>query len=122
VAWQSYRELIVWQKSMDLASETYRVVRLLPKEETFVLSEQMRRSAVSIPSNIAEGHERQSPNEFRRFLSIAAGSCSELETQLLLCKRLYCLSETDLTPALTLCVEIRKMLTSMTNQLLKTEN
>ena len=83
---KSYRELIVWQKSMELAEKVYLLVKALPKEETYALSDQMRRAAVSIPSNIAEGHARQSQKEFLQFLCIARGSRAELETQLLLAR------------------------------------
>ena len=76
----SYKELIVWQKAMDLVEETYFVVKRLPKEELYALSDQMRRAAVSIPSNIAEGQVRNSTKEFVNFLSIA-------RDQMLNCKR-----------------------------------
>ena len=80
-----YKDLIVWQKSMDLVDEIYRLVKFLPKEETYALSDQMRRAAVSVPSNIAEGYERKSPKEFANFLSIARASRAELETQICIC-------------------------------------
>ena len=73
----SYRDLIVWQKTMELTAEVYRVVKLLPKEEIYVLSDQMRRAAISIPSNIAEGQARNSRKEFLQFLAIAKGSNAE---------------------------------------------
>ena len=83
-----FKDLIVWQKSMALTKEIYVLVKRLPKEELYALSDQMRRAAVSIPSNIAEGQGRTSPKEFAHFLSIANGSKAELETQLLLCVEL----------------------------------
>ena len=86
MAVNNYKDLIVWQKSMSLAVKIYQIVKLLPKEELFVLSDQMRRAVVSIPSNISEGHQRNSSKEFKHFLSIAKGSLGELETQLLLCE------------------------------------
>lgn len=89
----SYKELIVWQKSMELVEEIYRLVRLLPKEETYALSDQMKRSAISIPSNIAEGHGRNSSKDFSRFIFIAQGSKAELETQIEICVRLDYLTE-----------------------------
>ncbi|MGN1126037.1 MAG: four helix bundle protein [Ruminococcus sp.] len=110
MAWQSYRELIVWQKSMDLVDEVYRLIKMLPREELFALSDQMRRSAISIPSNIAEGHGRQSAKEFRHFLSISKGSVSELETQLLICIRQKYFSEQQVHTALSLCEEVSKIL------------
>ena len=85
---KSFKDLIVWQKAMDLAVEVYALVKFLPKEETYALSDQMHRAAVSIPSNIAEGHARQTQKEFVQFLCIARGSRAELETQLMLAKRL----------------------------------
>ena len=113
MAYSSYRELTVWQKAMELAEEVYRLVKKLPKEETYALSDQMRRAAVSVPSNIAEGHGRESKNEFRSFLSIANGSVSELETQLLLCIRLGYLSKADTESALSLSNEINRMLSAL---------
>lgn len=85
---QSFKELIIWQKSMELVEEVYRIIRLLPPEEKFALADQIKRSAVSIPSNIAEGKGRNSDREFLRFLNIANGSAYELETQLIICQRL----------------------------------
>ncbi|MGN0456071.1 MAG: four helix bundle protein [Acutalibacteraceae bacterium] len=110
MAWQSYKELIVWQKSMDLVDEVYRLIKKLPREELYALSDQMRRSAISIPSNIAEGHSRHSAKEFRHFLSISKGSASELETQLLICIRQKYLSEPQTHTALGLCDEISRIL------------
>lgn len=77
---RTHKELLVWQKSMLLVEEIYRLVKRLPKEETYALSDQMRRAAVSIPSNIAEGNARNSPKEFQHFLYISLGSAAELET------------------------------------------
>lgn len=75
----------MWQKAMDLKEEVYRLVRLLPREETYALSDQLRRAVVSMLSNIAEGHGRGSDKEFVKFLTIARGSLFEVETQLLIC-------------------------------------
>jgi four helix bundle protein len=79
---KNYKDLIVWNKSMELVTEVYRLVKLLPKEETYALSDQMRRAAVSIPSNIAEGHSRNYDKELIQFLYIAKGSKAELDTQI----------------------------------------
>ena len=88
---QSYRELKVWQLGMELTREVYLLVKELPEYELYGLSSQMRRAAVSIPANIAEGHARESTKEFLRYLSIARGSLAELETFLLLAENLeYC--------------------------------
>ena len=84
----SYRELIAWQKAMTLAETVYEVTRSFPADERFGLTNQLRRAAVSVPSNIAEGHGRQSRADFVRFLRIALGSVREIETQLLLAGRL----------------------------------
>ena len=112
-----YKELIVWQKSMDLVSEVYKLVKKLPKEETYVLSDQMRRSAISIPSNIAEGNSRHTTKEYIYFLSIARGSIAELETQLLLGERTGYWKSDDISKLFDLITEIRKMLTSIKHNL-----
>ena len=117
----SYRELIVWQKAMDLVEEVYRLVKLLPREETYALSDQMRRAAVSIPSNIAEGHGRNSEKEFLRFLSIAQGSRAELDTQIEICIRLKYIDVEQVVAAQNLSNEVGKMLRKMI-QNLKTTN
>ena len=108
-----YRDLLVWQKGMDLVAEVYRLVKLLPKEETYALSDQMRRAVVSIPSNIAEGHGRGSANEFVHFLTIAQGSRAEVETQLQICLRLQYLTERQISAAMSLSQEVGRMLTTL---------
>jgi four helix bundle protein len=85
---RSYRELDVWRKAMDLVQAVYRARGAFPTEERFGLVNQIRRSAVSIPSNIAEGHARGASGEFQRFLSISMGSVAELETQIILSRGL----------------------------------
>ena len=87
---QNYKDLIAWQKSMQLAKEVYVLTKNLPKDELFSLTNQLRRAAVSIFSNIAEGNGRLSRKEYLHFLSIARGSKSEVETQLLFCVELGC--------------------------------
>ena len=109
----SYKELIVWQKAMDLVVEVYRLVKLLPREELYALSDQMRRSAVSIPSNIAEGHTRNSTKEYIQFLSIAKGSNAELQTQLSICSRLGYLSDEQISKANSLSDEIDRIIHSI---------
>lgn len=113
----NYKDLIAWQKSMQLVEEVYKLVKLLPKEETHALSDQMRRAAVSIPSNLAEGHGRDSAKEFARFISISQGSRAELETQLEICTRLNYLSEQQLQAASGLCMEIEKILRGLSRKL-----
>ena len=110
---QSYKEFTVWQKAMDLAVEVYSLVKKLPKEELYGLSSQLRRAAISVLSNIAEGQGRNSAREFVKFLAIARGSQCEVETQLQLCIRLEYLSEEDTQAGLNLCEEVSKMLNSL---------
>ncbi len=93
MAVRSYRELTAWQKAMDLAVSVYAATQGWPKEEAYGLTAQVRRAVVSIPSNVAEGQGRYSPKEFARFLLIAHGSLCELETQILLARRLAYLDE-----------------------------
>jgi four helix bundle protein len=88
LAVQSYRDLIAWQKAMDLVTRVYTCTESFPKTEVYGLTSQLRRAAVSIPSNIAEGHARLSSGEFRQFLGHALGSLCELETQVLISERL----------------------------------
>ncbi|MDR0858071.1 MAG: four helix bundle protein [Oscillospiraceae bacterium] len=112
-----YRDLIVWQKAMKLVKEVYLLVKKLPKEELFSLSDQMRRAVVSIPSNIAEGQARESTKEFIHFLAIARGSKAEIQTQLLICIEIGYLSATDITEAMSLSEEVGKMLTALIRRL-----
>lgn len=109
----NYKELLVWQKSMDLVVEIYNLITKLPSDEKYELSSQMRRAAVSIPSNIAEGQGRNSSQEFCHFLGIARGSACELETQLLVAKRINFLSENDVQKSEMLIDEILRMITAM---------
>lgn len=88
MALKHFRELVVWQKAMDLTVAVYDASRQLPPDELYGLTSQLRRAAVSIPSNIAEGQGRGTPDEFKRFLRIANGSRQELETQILVAERL----------------------------------
>jgi four helix bundle protein len=117
-----YKQLKVWEKAMDLTMEIYSLVKLLPKEETYVLSNQMRRAVVSIPSNIAEGRGRNSNKEFLNFLSIARGSLWDLETQLEICKRLGFLDNTQTDKSYVLITEVSKMLNALSNSLITTNN
>ena len=112
-----YQDLLVWQKSMQLVKEVYILAKILPKEETYALSDQMRRAAVSIPSNIAEGHSRNSDKELTQFLYIARGSKAELETQIKIGIMLNYFSEKQSENALNLCNEVGKMLNSFISKL-----
>ena len=116
---QDFKDLVVWQKAMDLTAEVYRLTKKLPKDELYGLTNQLRRAAVSIPSNIAEGNARGSQREYVRFLSIARGSKSEVETQLLLCVKLGYLEPSETESALALCTEVGKMLTVMISKLVR---
>lgn len=109
----SYKDLIVWQKAMELAQEIHLRSKTFPKEEVYGLTSQLRRAAVSVPSNIAEGQARQGTAEFLNFLSIAQGSLAEVDTQLLLAQRFQYLQPQDATKAASLIVEISKMLASL---------
>ena len=85
---RDHKDLTIWRKSLDLVVEVYRLTRSFPKEEQYGLVSQLRRAAVSIPSNIAEGHERIHRQDYVRFLSISRGSIAEVETQVLIAERL----------------------------------
>jgi len=113
----SYKDLIVWQKGMTLAEQVYLITAGYPKSELYSLTDQMRRAAVSIVSNIAEGKGRESKQEYLHFLAISQGSLTELETQILLSIRLRYLSEIDAETPLSLCDEIGRMLNTMRTQL-----
>lgn len=106
----SYRELLVWKKSMNLVKILYLLTAQFPKDEAYGLTSQMQRAAVAIPSNIAEGYLRSHKKEYLQFLSISLSSAAELETQLLICKSLSKFSRIDLSEAQSLVTEIMKML------------
>ncbi|MCB9823292.1 four helix bundle protein [Candidatus Nomurabacteria bacterium] len=110
----SYQDLNVWKKSIALTSNVYQLCKELPGSEKFGICSQIQRSAVSIPSNIAEGHERHNLKEYIHFLGIARGSATELETQLIITSNVYHLDTAGLVDNLT---EIRKMLSSLVAKL-----
>ena len=114
---KDFKDLFLWKRAMDLVVEVYDLVKKLPKEELFALSDQIRRAVISIPSNIAEGQGRNSSKEFIHFLSIAKGSKAELETQLLLCVRINYLKELEIEKAMSLVEEVGKMLHSLQKRL-----
>jgi len=105
-----HKDLHVWQKSIELVTDIYTLTKEFPKEELFGLASQLRRAAVSIPSNIAEGSARNHNKEFVQFLYIAQGSCSEIETQLIIAKNLNLISENTLKLLLEKITDIRNML------------
>lgn len=113
----SYKELIVWQKSIDLVTNIYELTDKFPKEEIFGLISQMRRSAVSIPSNIAEGRQRGAKADYLRFLRISYGSGAELETQLEISKKLLKTTNLNYNRVDILLEEVMKMLNVMINKL-----
>jgi len=94
MAGRNYRDLIAWQKGMDLVEEIYGITKTFPKDEIYGLTPQIRRAVISIPSNIAEGEGRTSKKEFLNFLSIAYGSLREVETQILISERLQYIDRT----------------------------
>lgn len=114
---QSYQDLIVWQKAMEVTADIYCLVKKLPTSELHSLSNQMRRAAVLIPSNIAEGQARNSTKEFIHFLAIARGSKAELETQLLLCVKMGYLTDQDILPAMNLLSKVGKMINALMKSL-----
>ena len=114
---RNYQELIVWQKAMSLVEAVYRLSKGFPREELYGLTNQVRRAAVSIPSNIAEGQARQSTAEFKNFLSIAQGSRAEVETQLMIAVRLGYLTQQEAEPSLQLAEEIKRMIHALRNKL-----
>ena len=119
MALQNYRELRVWQVAMNLAEQCYLVTKGFPKDEMFGLTTQIRRAAVSVPANIAEGQGRQSTKEFLNHLSIARGSLLELETHLLLSEQVGLLDETRLNSLLAQSDEIGRMLLGLRRALKK---
>lgn len=109
----NYREMIVRQKAMNLTEAVYVAIRKLPPAELYALSAQIRRSVVSIPSNIAEWAGRNTDNDLRHFMTVARGSATELETQLMICEMLNYLNSNDVAPLLKMLDEIRRMLSAL---------
>ncbi len=112
-----YQELIVWQRGMEVVKEVYGITASFPAEEKFGLISQIRRAAVSVPSNIAEGQGRLTKGEFKQFLGYARGSVFELETQLLLAGELHYATHENLTKILGLTSEVSKMLNALIKSL-----
>ena len=110
----SYRDLIVWQKSIDLAVDLYAATRRFPATERFGLTSQIQRAGVSIPSNIAEGHEKDGPGHFLNHLSHARGSLGELDTQLIIANRIGFLSSATYRALAPRADEIGRMLRALT--------
>jgi four helix bundle protein len=114
---KTYRELLVWQKSMSLVLAIYNETKSFPKEEIFGLTSQIRRSAVSIPSNIAEGYGRNQSGDYIRFLQIASGSLYEFQTQLEISFRIGLIIKEKYDEINLLSIEIEKMLSSLISKL-----
>ncbi len=114
---ESHRDLLVWQKAMDLTVQIYRLAAQFPATETYRLTGQITRAAASVPANIAEGHARSTRRDYANFLAIAKGSLMETETFLMLALRLGYLDKEQATPTLVLITEISKMLTSLRHRL-----
>jgi len=118
---KSYRDLKVWQKAIDLVVVSYRLTKAFPKAETYALSPQIQRAAISIPANIAEGHGREHLGDYLHHLSIANGSLLELETHLLIANRLSYLQNSDLESILELTSEVGRMLAGLMRKLKTSE-
>ena len=114
---RGYADLRVWKGAMELVDRVYDVARSLPKVELFALAAQMRRAAVSIPANIAEGHGRASRADYARFISIARGSLMELETLLLIARRRGYLNDGDAREVLAMSAEVSRMLSRLHQRL-----
>ncbi len=112
---KSYKQLIVWQKAVEIVKKKYKISALMPAKEQYILIAQMLRAAISIPSNIAEGSRRNHKAEYIQFLSIALASAAELETQLIICKAQY--QKIEYSVAENLVDEIQRMLYVIINKL-----
>ncbi len=112
---KDYKDLLVWNKSIEFVTDIYALVKFLPKEETYALSDQMRRASVSIPSNIAEGANRKSTKEYIQFLYSALGSASEVETQMIIAKNVGYFK--DINKHLAKLTEIKKMINGLISSL-----
>lgn len=116
---KNYRELLVWQRAMDLVESIYRSTQLFPREEVYGLTAQMRRAVVSIPSNIAEGQGRRTTRDFLNFLSIAHGSLREVETQILIAQRLHYLDMNRANQILDQTAKVGQLLNGLIRSLNK---
>ena len=114
---QSYKDLIVWQKGIRVVSEVYRLTEKFPKNEMFGLTSQMRRAAVSIPANLAEGYARKHRQEYTQFVRIAFGSGAELETHLLIARNLGFVNQKDVAEVEALLDEVMRMLNKLSASL-----
>jgi four helix bundle protein len=116
---KTFRDLLVWQKAMNLVTETYKMTRRFPKEEWYGLVQQIRRCAVSIPSNIAEGYGQKATNDYIRFLQISIGSLFELQTQLEIALNLEYIPKEAFDSLFESTREIERMMVSLINKIQK---
>jgi four helix bundle protein len=113
----TFQKLIVWQKGIFLTKKIYLITKKFPREEIFGWTDQLKRSSVSIPSNISKGYGINSRSDYKRFLSIALGSVHKLETQIVISKELCFISEDDFTELIALAIEIDRMFSAMIRKL-----
>jgi len=114
---RNYMDLIAWQKAMNLAESVYRVSKTFPRDERYGLTSQMRRAAISVPSNIAEGEGRRTTGQFLHMLAFSYGSLRELETQIMLAGRLQLVSEDDRREVIAECAEVGRLLNGLMKSL-----
>jgi len=119
MAGKSYKDLLVWQKAMNLVTNVYNLIKTFPKEEIYGLSGQLRRAIVSVPSNIAEGQGRDSVKEFIHYLSISYGSLMEVETQLQIAANLGYLKQVEVDKLLEQTAEVGRLLNGLSRSLRK---
>ncbi|MFZ4116251.1 MAG: four helix bundle protein [Chthoniobacterales bacterium] len=117
-----YKDLLVWQKAIELAPNIYKLIHKLPEEETFALGMQLRRAVVSVASNVAEGQARKHVKEFLQHLRIAKGSLAELETQIIIAEKLSYFTKKEVEQAEIEINEVSKILNALLNSLSKTDN
>ena len=114
---KSFRDLKIWQKGIELVKEVYKITKNFPKEEQYGLSSQMRRAAVSIPSNVAEGFRRRHNKEYKQFLNISLGSSAELETQIVIAKELEYIEGSKEKELVELIDHISRMISNLIKKL-----
>lgn len=114
---KNFKQLKIWQKGIEIVKDIYTLTKQFPKEELYGITSQMRRSAISIPSNIAEGFKRYHSKEYSQFLHIVLGSAAELETQLIIAKELGFINEENLNDISDKLDHISKMISSLLNKL-----
>jgi len=114
----TYKDLVVWNKSVALAKVVYQICKSLQPEEKYALADQLKRASISVASNIAEGYGRQSTNDYKRFLSIALGSVYEIETQLQIAFELQMINKETFSTAIELANEVNRMIYALKSKLI----